>query len=190
MCNTPPTPVNLENSVIIENSIIGKTKLMSEQKTSLLPKIELLILGVFLVSFILYATSKCSATKAKYAKEAALQDSTSQAPAANAPTVVDSAAATIPAKEIVQERYTPLYVTIAGLNVRAEPKLNAKVIDRLELYEEVAFMDEITDFSQEITLGKIVRNDPWVKIRTSKGRTGWVFGAGVHYYKLKLEGVE
>lgn len=167
---------------------------MSEQKTSLLPKIELLILGVFLISFVLYATSKCSATKARLSEEAgeeAVQDSTSQEAAATAiAPVKDSVVATIPAKEVIRERYTPLYVTIAGLNVRAEPKLNAKVLDRLELYEEVAFMAETTDFSQEITLGKIVRNDPWVKIRTKKGRTGWVFGAGVHYYKLKLEGVE
>ncbi len=168
---------------------------MSEQKTSLLPKIELLILGVFLISFVLYATSKCSATKARLAEEAGEEvrpDSTSQASAATATTPVkDSVAApTTPSEEVIRERYTPLYVTIAGLNVRAEPKLNAKVLDRLELYEEVAFMDKTTDFSQEITLGKIVRNDPWVKIRTKKGRTGWVFGAGVHYYKLKLEGVE
>ncbi|MFM9948016.1 MAG: SH3 domain-containing protein [Saprospiraceae bacterium] len=169
---------------------------MSEQKTSLLPKVELLILGVFLISFILYATSKCSATKARYAEEAneeALADSTLQTPAAsaNAP-AKDSIASTVtaPSKDVVRERYTPLYVTIAGLNVRAEPKLNAKVLDRLALYEEVAFMNEITEFAQEITLGKIVRNDPWVKIRTNKGRTGWVFGAGVHYYKIKLEGVE
>lgn len=168
---------------------------MSEQKTSLLPKVELLILGVFLISFILYATSKCSATKARYAEEAsekALADSTSQTPVAiaDAPAKDSIASTVVPSKEVVRERYTPLYVTIAGLNVRAEPKLNAKVLDRLELYEEVAFMDEITDFAQEITLGKIVRNDPWVKIRTNKGRTGWVFGAGVHYYKIKLEGVE
>jgi len=170
-------------------------KHMSEHKTSLLPKIELLILGVFLISFILYATSKCSATKARYAEEAneeALADSTSQTPAAttaNAP-AKDSIEPTTPSQEVVRERYTPLYVTIAGLNVRAEPKLNAKVLDRLALYEEVAFMNEITDFAQEISLGKVVRNDPWVKIRTKKGRTGWVFGAGVHYYKIKLEGVE
>lgn len=164
-------------------------KHMSEQKNSLLPRIELLILGVFLISFVVYATSKCSATKAKYAEEAgeeATQDST-------AGTAVDTtpvAAVVPPPKEVIQERYTPLYVTIAGLNVRAEPKLNARVLDQLELFEEVAFMNEITDFSQEISLGKIVRNDPWVKIRTNKGRTGWVFGAGVHYYKLKLEGAE
>ncbi len=168
---------------------------MSEQKTSLLPKVELLILGVFLISFILYATSKCSATKARYAEEAseeALADSTSQTPAASADAPVKDSIASVvaPSKEVVRERYTPLYVTIAGLNVRAEPKLNAKVLDRLALYEEVAFMNEITEFAQEITLGKIVRNDPWVKIQTNKGRTGWVFGAGVHYYKIKLEGVE
>ncbi|MDZ4680284.1 MAG: SH3 domain-containing protein [Saprospiraceae bacterium] len=168
---------------------------MSEQKTSLLPKVELLILGVFLISFILYATSKCSATKARYAEEAseeALADSTSQTQAATTANALakDSSASIVPSKEVVRERYTPLYVTMAGLNVRAEPKLNAKVLDRLALYEEVLFMNEITDFAQEIVLGKIIRNDPWVKIQTKKGRTGWVFGAGVHYYKIKLEGVE
>jgi len=167
---------------------------MSEKKTTLLPRLELVILGVFLIIFILYASTKCSSVKARHepeAGEAALSDSASQTVAATttAP-AMDSVATTAQPAEVVRERYTPLYSTIAGLNVRAEPKLNAKVLDRLALYEEVAFLNEISDSTQEISLGKIVRNDPWVKIRTQKGRTGWVFGAGVHYYKLKLEGVE
>lgn len=165
---------------------------MSEKKTSLLPRIELLILGVFFISFILYATSKCSATKKQYATEesaeTARQDSSDTQATASA---ADSAVvAEAPAPAQTTTRYTPLYVTIDGLNVRAEPKLNGKIVDRLPLYEEVAFMNETTEFTQEISLGKIVRNDPWIKIRTRKGRTGWVFGAGVHYYKIKLEGVE
>jgi hypothetical protein len=27
--------------------------------------------------------------------------------------------------------------------------------------------------------------DYWVKVRTASGKTGWVFGAGLHYYKMK-----
>ncbi len=166
---------------------------MADQKTTLLPKIELLILGVFLISFVLFATSKCSASKTRRAEaaanEAEVQDSTTGM-STDANAARDTAVAPAPVQEAIRERYTPLYVTIAGLNVRSEPKLTAKVVERLSLYEEVAFLNEVTDSTQEISLGTIVRNEPWVKIRTSKGRTGWVFGAGVHYYKLKLEGAE
>jgi hypothetical protein len=75
------------------------------------------------------------------------------------------------------------------LKVRKFPGLKEEVIGQLPLYEEVTFMDEVTDSSYQINLGYEIADEPWVKIRTKKGTVGWVYGAGVNYYKQKRTGV-
>jgi hypothetical protein len=65
---------------------------------------------------------------------------------------------------------------------------NSKVA-RLPLYEEVFFTGEVTDSLYTIDLGEVTPTAPWVKIRMKDGKEGWVFGAGVSYYKYQLKGV-
>lgn len=84
---------------------------------------------------------------------------------------------------------TTLYVTIDGLKVRKEPGLKGETLAELKLYEPVTFLNKKTDWTQEISLGYEKVTDHWVKIRTQSGKEGWVFGAGVHYYKMKRQGV-
>ncbi len=86
-------------------------------------------------------------------------------------------------------KYSTLFVTIDGLKVRKEPGLKGESIAKLELYEPVTFLNKKTDWTQEISLGYEKVTDHWVKIRTKSGKEGWVFGAGVHYYKMKRKGV-
>ena len=173
---------------------------MAKKKTSYMPKFEVLIILVFFVSFIFWAVPKCTSTKEAYREQEeedrliemhldSLQKSEEQAlvdkkkkeeapPAEPAPISND------------KERYTPLYITIDGMNIRSSPTLKGKVLDRLSLYDEVAFMDEVTNSKDTIQLGAVTTVEPWVKVRTRKGKIGWVYGAGVSYYKTKLEGVE
>lgn len=82
-----------------------------------------------------------------------------------------------------------LYVSISGLKVRTEPNLQAKVIQKLSLFDEVMYQNEVTKYTQPLSLGKEMANEPWVKVRTKKGKLGWVYGAGVSYYKIKRKGV-
>jgi uncharacterized protein YgiM (DUF1202 family) len=86
-------------------------------------------------------------------------------------------------------KQTMLYVTIDQLKMRKEPGLKGKSIGQLDLYSQVYFTGERTDWKQEISLGKEKVTDCWVKIKTKEGKTGWVFGAGVNYYKEKRKGV-
>lgn len=86
-------------------------------------------------------------------------------------------------------QYSTLYATIDGLKVRKEPNLKAAVVAKLELYEAVSFLNQKTEKVEEISLGYEKVTDHWVKIRTKDGKVGWVFGAGVHYYKMKRKGV-
>ncbi len=79
--------------------------------------------------------------------------------------------------------YTPLYVTLEGLKVRKEPQLNGSIVTKLSLHDEVFFMEKRTDFRQKINIGGEYTNEPWVYVKTRKGHVGWVYGAGVHYFK-------
>ena len=92
-------------------------------------------------------------------------------------------------RPVVVRKETTLYSTIDGLNVRVQPKLGAPIIGRLKLYEPVTYMNEVTDSLFTIDLGDIEPTEPWVKIRLESGKQGWVYGAGVSFYKYKLEGV-
>lgn len=84
---------------------------------------------------------------------------------------------------------TTLYVTIEGLKVRKEPGLKGETLETLELYAPVTFLNQKTEWTQEISLGYEKVTDHWVKIKTAAGKTGWVFGAGLHFYKMKRTGV-
>lgn len=86
-------------------------------------------------------------------------------------------------------KYSTLYVTIDGLKVRKQPNLKGEVLETLELYEQVSFLNQKSEKVEEISLGLEKVTDHWVKIRTKSGKDGWVFGAGVHYYKMKRKGV-
>ena len=94
-----------------------------------------------------------------------------------------------PAAEVIIEKVTPLYSTINGLNVRSGPSMKNGVVTRLKLYEEVIFTGEVTDSLYSIDLGEITPTAPWVRIRLKDGKEGWVYGAGVSYYKFQLKGV-
>jgi alpha-D-ribose 1-methylphosphonate 5-triphosphate synthase subunit PhnG len=57
------------------------------------------------------------------------------------------------------------------------------------LYDKVYFLGEMSDSLETIDLGDITTTEPWVKIVDKSGKKGWVYGAGVDYYKHELKGV-
>lgn len=77
-----------------------------------------------------------------------------------------------------------LYVTMQGLNMRKEPGLKGAPVAKLKLYEPVTYLNQKTEWTQEINLGSEKVTDHWVKIKTQSGKVGWVFGPGVHFYKI------
>lgn len=79
--------------------------------------------------------------------------------------------------------YTPLYVTLQDLKVRKGPSRDSSIITVLSLNEEVMFMEKRTGFRERINIGTEITNEPWVYIQTKKGHKGWVYGAGIHYFK-------
>jgi hypothetical protein len=163
---------------------------MSETR-KLLPRLEFFIIAVFFIGFLFWGLSRCNAARAKYTNQE-LEDrrADSLLQALNTATIVekarkDSLAAVRRAEEanVVRERVTPLYATADKVNVRREPRLNAPVVSKLLLNEEVTFLNEVSDFTQEITIEGQTYNEPWVKVKTQAGRIGWVYGGTVSYYK-------
>jgi len=73
--------------------------------------------------------------------------------------------------------------------MRKQPGLKGELVAQLDLYEQVYFLNQKSEKTEEISLGYEKVTDHWVKVRTKSGREGWVFGAGVHYYKMKRKGV-
>lgn len=82
-----------------------------------------------------------------------------------------------------------LYVTIDKLKVRKTPGLKGQLLGELKLFDEVYYMDEVTDSTFVVNLGTEKADEPYVKIKTKRGTVGWVYGAGVHYAKKKRSGV-
>ena len=208
-----------------------------------LPKVESLIIAVFIGCVLLWAVSKCSAKRSEFVREAReTGDDEEERPVRRDTIVVQQPAQQMPVQAPVNTKnpgtapasqqpstavpplpsgtgasspqpgakptrpvlsnqsssapppaaggkYSTLFVTIDGLKVRKEPGLKSETVAKLELYEPVTFLNKKTEWTQEISLGYEKVTDHWVKVRTQSGKEGWVFGAGVHYYKMKRKGV-
>ncbi len=156
-----------------------------KKKKNLLPKFEIGLLLVFVFTFFIWVIPKCGGNDDKnlpkhQAGEIAQPDSLPSQQTQQ--TKQDSTRHLLTEPQPQFSQYTKLYVIIDGLNVRSKPGLKSSIIDRLPLHAEVFFLNEVTDSTQQINLGDRIANEPWVKIKTPKGRTGWVYGAGVNYY--------
>ncbi len=182
---------------------------MAKKKKSILPGLEIMIIIVFFISFMLFAIPRCNKKKMEYASTDAANTSTATVeenpsvsvdadsipmsattPNVTAPVVatpVPQASPTLP--RTVTNTATRLYVTIDGLNIRNGPSLDSTILNKLALFEEVHFLNEITPFTEQISLGTSVADEPWIKVRTKRGGEGWVYGAGVYYYKRKYPGI-
>lgn len=159
-----------------------------------LPKIELLFIFIFFLVFITWTMSKCGSIQEEYAQETT-SDTTSET--AKVPEKENEKTTPIAAKKekylltavsttpVKIEKRTVLYVLLDGLKLRKGHHLDSSVVKTLKLNDEVYFLGETTDFKQKINLGDRMAFEPWVKVRVYTGHEGWVYGAGVHYFKPK-----
>ncbi|MBK8720864.1 MAG: SH3 domain-containing protein [Saprospiraceae bacterium] len=161
-------------------------------------RIEYIVIIIFFVLFIMFSATRCNKTKSKLAEKEtpavvdAPKDTIVHKPdtAIQKPKIAAIKDTSISSKPtIVEKKVTKLFVTIDGLNVRSEPNVKAKSFGKLKLYDEVVFMNDVTKETTKLSLGTSDANEPWVKIKTKRGTIGWVYGAGVSYYKTKKKGV-
>ena len=81
------------------------------------------------------------------------------------------------------EELRPIYVTIDNLNLRTDPTLKSSVLKRLPLHERVYFTGVISDSTTQVNIGRVTTNEPWIKVILEDGSEGWLYGAGVQFYK-------
>ncbi len=171
------------------------TKKVKKEEGGLLPKVELIAIFIFFLSFIIWAMSKCSSTQMQYEQEAAKENKQTEAPAKEVETekTVKKTIAEAEAKgkknkapvKAAPEKVTVLYVVLDGLKLRKGPHLDSSIVRTLKLDSEVYFLNDVTSFKQEINLGDRIAIEPWVKVRSYTGHEGWVYGAGINYFKPK-----
>ncbi len=90
-------------------------------------KFEVLVVLVLLISFLIWAASKCKGVQVQELETAAMDVDSSEF------VEVDTIEAKPPPPEPPEvEKVTPLYVTINGMNMRKEPSLNSSIILKLK----------------------------------------------------------
>jgi len=161
-----------------------------------LPKIELLFIFIFFLVFITWAMSKCGSVQEEYAQETKrdtpLTETTKtpekekEAVTKLVETTKEKAPIAAVKTPVKIEKRTVLYVLLDGLKLRKGHHLDSAIVKTLKLNDEVYYLNETTDFKQKINLGDRIAFDPWVKVRAYTGHEGWVYGAGVHYFKPKV----
>ncbi len=82
---------------------------------------------------------------------------------------------------------TRIYTWVDKLRMREMPDTKSKIIKELSAGDPLQFLNEKSDFTQKITLRGIAFDEPWLKVKTSDGKTGWVYGGGVKFYAPKVD---
>lgn len=160
-----------------------------------LPKIELLFIFIFFLVFITWAMSKCGSVQEEYAEEAKsnipltetakVSEQEKKIVTKSVDTTKKIALLKAAKSPVKIEKRTVLYVLLDGLKLRKGHHLDSSIVKTLKLDDEVYYLNETTDFKQKINLGDRMAYEPWVKVRAYTGHEGWVYGAGVHYFKPK-----
>lgn len=152
-----------------------------------LRRMDWLVLGLFVFSLLLWGITQCGGGEETTADTASIAgDSTlaGAAPQAASPRPANEAS-NVP-EAVYMER--SLYVIIDSLSMRSGPHLDSTRLDYLREGQELYDMGEVTNFAQTIRISADeMRTEPWVKVKTKKGKIGWVFGAGLHFYKPPVQ---
>ncbi len=170
------------------------SKAKKKQEKDSIPNMELILIGAFFVSFLFWAVSKCTVTQSKYEQEAAINapketmDSVAQKEIDPVP-VNKPAKKTTKTKTVIKE-VSILYAVVEGLKLRKGPTRDSSIVQELTLNESIYFLNQVSPFKEKINMGTYIAEEPWIKIRTKSGHDGWVYGAGVNYYKVPAKAVE
>ena len=99
--------------------------------------------------------------------------------------------ATAPSTQLADtlQKFNRLWVTMDQLKIRKEPNLRAEVLMQMPLFDRVYYLNQKSNFEQEINLGSEIAKEPWLLIHHANGTKGWAYGAGLNFHKQKRSGV-
>ena len=158
-----------------------------KEERSFLGSIERGVALVFIVLFLFWFARRCarSAQMTPQQPIEQTQNVDTTRTANNSQPVTKQPVTTVRVDTIIKTVSTPpvVYVYTEGLKLRAEPYLNKPVIAELPTNATLTYLSEKTAFAQKITLDNVAYNEPWIKVRTTDNKEGWVYGGGVRFYK-------
>ncbi len=87
------------------------------------------------------------------------------------------------AQEASPEAFLPidLEVILDNTRLRDVAGLKGKEVAKLKKGEKVTFLGGISDFTDKIKLRGIQFDDPWLKVKTTSGKEGWIYGAAIKF---------
>lgn len=68
---------------------------------------------------------------------------------------------------------------VADLRLRETPGEKGVIVATLPKGARLDDMGEVSDFTTRVTLRGITFDEPWIKVKTSTGQVGWVYGGGL-----------
>ena len=86
-----------------------------------------------------------------------------------------------PANTRVTTENSELIANIDYLRVRETPGQDGKIIATLGKGDSMTDLGEVSAFTTKVTLRGIQFDEPWLKVKTSDGVEGWIYGGGVHF---------
>ena len=76
-----------------------------------------------------------------------------------------------------------VYAWVDDLLIREEPNQKGKRVDQVKEGSAILYLGEKTDFTDKIKLRGKQYDEPWYKVKTGKGKEGWVYGGAVRFKK-------
>lgn len=68
---------------------------------------------------------------------------------------------------------------VSDLRMRETPGEKGVIVATLPKGAKLEDLGEVSDFTTRVTLRGITFDEPWIKVKTSSGQTGWVYGGGL-----------
>lgn len=137
---------------------------------SALRPVEMIGIGLLILAALMYGLSKCSSDKKSDKKNSTEITNTSTS------TVED------PKSDALRRS---LYVSMDSLRMRRAPHKDSATVKFLVYSEEITDMGEYQNEQTIKITPEYSATEPWIKVKTKDGRSGWVFGAGVRPYPKK-----
>ena len=89
----------------------------------------------------------------------------------------------------IEEDFIVLTIIQDNLSLFDKAGEEGNLILQIPLDTDVSYLNEISDFTTELTFKNIALNDPWLKVRLADGQEGWLYAGGVKF-DTKGEGQE
>ena len=86
-----------------------------------------------------------------------------------------------------QNDYVTVFVWVNNLRLREKPDTKSAVLKELKEGAELQYLEQKTDFTQKVNLRGTVYDEPWLKVNSEDGTTGWVYGGAVKFYKPQID---